>query len=280
MSDAHDFAPAAGLTSLASTYQMVTTLPPHTCGQAEPRYVIDLRTKAIYPARCRANKCKTCLPINARRRALAMTLARPERMIRLSLVAERGDADPLDTARTRIKRLRQALRRLKVASGEWSWTLEVNPAGTGYHAHAVQHGSYIPQPALQEGCARAGCGIPYINTIRSRADRTARYGLKAFGATGYGLKTYRQSDGAMDALKLNHGRLEHHTKEFFTIDGVKCGVREAETLAIRALYGDPLDSYIIVTADVARFYLSPEGRHLMPRPLPRTGEPQTVGASG
>lgn len=208
-----------------------------------------------------------------------MTLARPERMIRLSLVADRGDADPLDTARTRIKRLRQALKRLRVPSGEWSWTLEVNPAGTGYHAHAVQHGTYIPQAALQEACARAGCGIPYINVIRARADRTARYGLKAFGATGYGLKTYRQSDGAFDALALNHGRLEHHTKNFFTIDGEKLAVREAESVAIKELYGEPLDSYIVVTEDVARFYLSPEGRHLMPRPVPRPGDLNFVGVS-
>lgn len=258
---------AAPSSSLASTYQTVTELPTVTCIQAEPRYIIDLRTRQVYPARCRRNRCAHCLPINARRRALAMSASRPTRMIRLSLVADRGDPDPLDTARTRVKRVRQALKRLGVPSGQWSWTLEVNPAGTGYHAHAVQHGSYIPQAALQEACERAGAGIPYINVIKSNASRTARYGLKAFGAAGYGLKTYRQSTHAEEALTLNHGRLEHHTPEFYVIDGEKLRVRQAEKIAVEALYGPGIDSFIIVPADVARYYMSPEGMNYLPRPV-------------
>lgn len=193
-------------------------------------------------------------------------------MIRLSLVADRGDPDPLSTARTRIKRLRQALKRAGVPSGEWSWTLEVNPAGTGYHAHAVQHGSYISQPALQEACLRAGAGFPYINTIRGSASRTSRYGLKAFGAAGYGLKGYRQSDNAFEALDMNHGRLEHHTPGFFNVDGSKVRVRQAERLAVEEVYGPPLDSFIVVPADVARYYLSEEGRQYLPRAVPRKDE--------
>jgi len=261
---------------------MVTELPESNCGIADPYYVIDLRSQQAYPLRCRKNRCDYCLPINARRRALAMTRTRPRRMIRLSLAAERGDSDPLTTARTRIKRLRQALKRLGVPCGEWSWTLEVNPAGTGYHAHAIQHGPFIEQAALQEACLRAALGIPYINEIKSKPAQTSRYGLKAFGATGYGLKAYRDHGNARSALDLNHGRVEHHTPGFFVIDGVKMSPRQAESVAIKELYGEGLDSYIIVPRDVARYLTSPSGRVYMPRPVPRqsdnTGNAVTPGA--
>lgn len=259
-------------TSLASTYGMVT-VPPDPCGpRFEPMYMIDLRTHAIFPMRCRRNSCGHCLPINARRRALAMTMTRPRRMIRVSLVAAAGDADPMATARVRFKRLRQALKRLRVPSGEWCWTIEVNPAGTGYHAHAVQHGPFIDQAQLQLACVRAGAGIPYINEIKSKPALSSRYGLKAFGATGYGLKTYGQSEDAMAALELNHGRVEHHTPGFFVINGEKVTPREAETIAIKELYGDRIDSYILVTRRGAQYYADPQNRDRLPRPVPRTGD--------
>jgi len=273
--DIDDQASDASLTSLASTYETVTTLPPAMCGIRDPYYLIDLRTQRPYAVRCRRNKCDWCLPINARRRALAMTAASPQRMIRLSLVAGTRDRDPLDTARTRIKRVRQALKRMGVLSGEWCWTMEVNPAGTGYHAHAVQHGPYISQAQLQTACERGGAGIPYINAIKTSPSRTSRYGLKAFGATGYGLKTYRTESTGREALALNHNRLEHHTPGFFTINGERMAPRQAEQYAIREIYGEGFDSFIIVPAKVARFYLSEAGRHLIPRPVPRWSDKST-----
>lgn len=259
---------------------MVTDIPPDMCGLADPLYIIDLVSQRAFPLRCKRNKCAWCLPINARRRALAMSRVGPRRMIRLSLVAERGDPDPLDTARTRIKRLRQALKRLAVPSGEWCWTLEVNPAGTGYHAHAVQHGPYIHQSALQEASLRAGSGIPYINEIKTKPAATARYGLKAFGATGYGLKTYRQHKDAPAALKLNHGRLEHHTPGFFVIDGEKVTPREAESIAVKELYGEGFISYIIVPRDLAAYYMHPTGRRELPRPVLRKSDSTPVSDDG
>lgn len=259
---------------------MVTDIPPAMCGLADPLYIIDLESQRAFPLRCKRNKCAFCLPINARRRALAMTRTRPRRMIRLSLVADRGEADPLSTARTRIKRVRQALKRLGVPSGEWCWTLEVNPAGTGYHAHAVQHGPFIDQRQLQEACVRGGAGIPYINEIKSQPSLTSRYGLKAFGASGYGLKTYRESDTAGEALKLNHGRVEHHTPGFFVIDGEKKTPREAESIAVRELYGDGFTSYIIVPRKIAAYYMSPTGRRELPRPVTRRHDTRPQSASG
>lgn len=262
-SDGYDTARVG--TSLASTYQTVTTIPDPTCVMADPRWLISLTTGQVFPARCRRNRCAHCLPINARRRALAITYSAPARMIRVSLAADRGAADPLDQARTRIKRCRQALVRLGVPAGEWSWTLEVNPAGTGYHAHALQHGPYVPQAALQEACVRAGAGLPYVNAIRARPGRTARYGLKAFGASGYGLKTFRAEDQAAEALELNHGRVEHHSPGFFRIDGDRAGVRDVESKAVKEIWALEGDSYVVCDRKAAIYYSTPEGRRYLPR---------------
>jgi hypothetical protein len=188
-------------------------------------------------------------------------------MIRISLAADRGVADPLDQARTRIKRCRQALDRMGVPAGEWSWTLEVNPAGTGYHAHALQHGPYVPQAALQEACLRAGAGLPYVNAIRARPSRTARYGMKAFGAAGYGLKTFRAESEALEALALNHGRVEHHSPGFFRIDGDQSGVRDVESAAIKEFWPGEADSYLVCDRKAAIYYTSREGSRYLPRPV-------------
>lgn len=255
----------ADFASLALTYQTVTNTPEPVCGVSDPRYVIDLDTLHVWPARCRRNKCEHCLPINARRRALAMTWMRPQRMIRLSLVAPAGASDPLGVARIRVKRCRQALTRLGVNPGQWCWTMEVNPAGTGYHAHVLQRGGYIDQRILQSAAQRAGAGIPYINVIRKTADRTARYGLKSFGAAGYGLKTFRAEQDSRQALELNHGRLEHHTPGFFQINDEKAGVRDVERQAIEELYPRGNTSYIVCDRKTAEYYLSPSGRNWRPR---------------
>lgn len=263
--DVHQEASDRGLSSLATTYQTVKNTPEPTCGIAEPRYIIDLDSGDCWPARCRRNKCEHCLPMNARRRALAITYMQPQRMVRLSLVAPAGAADPMTVARTRVKRCRAALLALGADPGRWCWTMEVNPAGTGYHAHILQAGGYIDQRTLQTAAVRAGAGIPYINVIRTAGNRTARYGLKTFGAAGYGLKTYRMQDQAFEALALNHGRLEHHTPGFFNLDGEKAGVRDVERQAIKDLYPGRDPAFLICDRESAEYYLSPIGRDYRPR---------------
>lgn len=260
----HERSTRPGHSSLASTCETVTTVPPATCEGADPRWVISLTTQQIWPARCRRNRCTYCLPINARRRALAITYSGPQRMIRLSLMAGAESADPLDLARTRMKRLRQALTRMDVPAGEWSWTLERNPRWTGYHAHLVQRGPYLPQRALQEAALRAGAGFPHLKRIRATPGATARYGLKGFGAAGYGLKTFRADDTAMEALEINHYRVEHHTPEFFLIDGEKASVRDVECAAVEEIYQTPSDSYLVCDRRTAIYYMSPEGRNYLP----------------
>jgi hypothetical protein len=194
--------------------------------------IVELYSGQVFPDRCRSSHCAFCLPLNARRRAFAITLAAPVRMIRLSLAADRDDEAPCRTALIRIKRIRQALKRMAVGPGEWCYTIERNPKETGYHAHCLQTGSYIPQDVLQTACERARAGIPYINAIKRKGVWTSQYGLKGFGADGYGLKTFRPNADATDALRINNGRIEHHTRGFYSFDGEILKVRDMERAAI------------------------------------------------
>lgn len=230
--------------SLAYTNQTVTVKPPESCPKASDRVVVELHTGAVYPDRCRASACRFCLPLNARRRALAITLARPTRMIRLSLLAESSDDNPCDTALVRIKRIRQALKRMHLSPGEWCFTLEKNPQGTGFHAHCLQVGPYIPQAQLQVACERARAGIPYINAIKREGVWTSRYGLKGFGADGYGLKTFRPKGDSTEALRINNGRLEHHSRGFYDYEGEILRVRDMERAAIFAMNGDSPQAFL------------------------------------
>lgn len=264
-----DLAADARGTSLALTHQTVTSRLGNPCAVKEPRFVIDITQRQVRPLRCRRNRCVHCLPINARRRAMALRYAGPQRMLRFSHIAPRGADDPLAVARVRMKRVRQALTRMGAPKGEWSWTVEVNPAGTGFHAHAVQWGPSIDQAVLQEACRRGGMGYPWIRAISATPARTTRYGLKGFGATGYGLKSFKAQGDAMKALDLNHGRLEHHTREFFTCDDGRVGVRHAESEAISELFPRDGGRYVVCDARSAQMYLDPTGPGYLLKPLLR-----------
>jgi hypothetical protein len=220
---------------------------------------MELYSGQTYPDRCRASRCAFCLPLNARRRCLAITMAQPTRMIRLSLVGDQGDSDPCKTALIRIKRTRQALRRMGINAGEWCYTIERNPKSTGYHAHCLQSGPYIVQDALQTACERGGAGIPYINAIKREGVWTSRYGLKGFGADGYGLKTFRPDSDPADALRINNGRMEHHTRGFYGFEGEILKVRDMERLAIGTLNADRPVAFIGMAAEQAESVIGDPG---------------------
>jgi hypothetical protein len=142
--------------------------------------------------------------------------------------------------------------------GEWCYTIERNPKETGFHAHCLQTGPYIPQDALQTACKRGGAGIPYINAIKREGVWTSRYGLKGFGADGYGLKTFRPDSDPTDALRINNGRMEHHTRGFYSFDREVLKVRDMERLAIGALNADRPLAFVGMPAEVAESVIGNE----------------------
>lgn len=230
--------------SLAYTDQTEPTERPEACPRSSGRVVLELYSGQVTPDRCRASQCRYCLPLNARRRCLAITYAAPQRMIRLSGIARSDDVSPCTSTLALVKLIRRNLKRMGWEPGEWTFTIEKNPEGTGYHAHCLQRGRSIPQEVLQESCARSGGGIPYINSIKRNGIWTSRYGLKGFGADGYGLKSFRPNGNSREALRINNGRLEHHSRGFFAIDGEIVRVRPMETAALVAMNGLTRIAYV------------------------------------
>ena len=264
----------SGPSSLAYTDQIEPAAHGLRCPYSGDRVVMELYSGAVYDDRCRRSQCPVCLPLNARRRCLAITYAKPQRMIRLSLLAGESDENPCGTALRRVGLIRRNLKRMGLEPGEWSFTIERNPKETGYHAHCLQRGKSIPQAELQESCVRAGAGFPHINSIKREGIWTSRYGLKGFGADGYGLKGFRSNGDPTDSLKINNGRLEHHSRHFFEIDGMPVRVREMERQAIAAMNGTNRVAYVGTTAAGAGSIMADERTRLA---LIRSVERRNVG---
>lgn len=242
--------------SLAYTDQTQPATDGLSCPNSSGRVIVELHSGTVYPDRCRTLGCAFCLPLNARRRALAITYAQPQRMVRLSWVAPDDDESPCTTARLRIDLMRRNLTRMGYVPGEYTWTIERNPKETGYHAHMLQRGPSIPQKKLQEACMRAGAGYPWIKRIERKGIWTSRYGLKGFGADGYGLKGFRPNGDPTDALRINNGKTEHHSRGFFAIEGDAIGARKMESLALAAMNENRPVSYVAMAPDQVDSLLS------------------------
>jgi hypothetical protein len=196
--------------------------------------LLNETTGEVIPARCGINGCPYCVRGNAHRRTLARIYARPTRELRISLVADPGDPDPWPTVRYRVNKTRENLIRFGMDPGEWSYDVETNPQETGYHAHLLQHGPKLDKDALDQASFRAGAGLTRVRQIRN-LDSAGSYGLK--GASTYGLKGAR--DSADEYLRINGGRLGHHSRGFFrNQEGHRLGVRDAEVAAIREMFGE------------------------------------------
>jgi hypothetical protein len=196
-----------------------------------------MTTGKTFAVRCRLLKCSFCLEKQARLRQVAAAVSLPERMIGISLIADETSSMPIKQARARMQDIRQGLKRRNQPMGEYCWTIEHNPRGTGYHTHMLQRGGYIRQSLLQSACESAGAGIPYIKAIKGAEQTVAGYGLKGFQASGYGYKGFGDDSLARDALAMNGGRLDHHSRAFYQVAGITVPVKEAERNAQKILYG-------------------------------------------
>lgn len=188
---------------------------------------MNLDTGQIVAARCRRNSCAYCVQGNARARARAIALAKPERAILLTQVG-----DDWQLVRGRTRRLKFELQKQLGKEFEWVFHVEPNPAGTGHHVHAWERGAYIPQRMLSAAAEKIGFGgFARINKIKSVTD-AASYGLKGLG---YGLKGVHAAESRSAYLVANGKRLTHQSRKFFLdSSGEPCGVREAERSAARA----------------------------------------------
>lgn len=168
--------------------------------------VCDRLSGRFWPADCDTGTCPQCGVNRARVRARLVTeRCRTElhpRFITFTLA-------PLDWQERRAK-VRDLARRLR-GSGyrtEWIWTTEPNPAGTGLHIHAIQHGDYIPQARLQD--MWGGFRVD----IRSAKPRHGEYISKSASRVAHYIGK-RSNDALDSALALNGGRLHHWSRGFF-----------------------------------------------------------------
>lgn len=184
--------------------------------------MVSESTGQIAPASCDANFCEVCAPRKAWKIGRAISLAEPQRAVRLSAL-------PMDQGWQSVRYSVGELTRLIRRDGfEWNlaYHVEWNPSGNGMtHAHGWQYGDFVPQARLQELCEKVGQGFPYIERIKQRVGRgqNVSYGLK--GVT-YGLKGAYERETLDGFLEVNGGRLVHSTRGFWR-DG-----RRGETLTL------------------------------------------------
>lgn len=198
-------------------------------------FMVNRELQLVRPARCKANSCAYCCPLNAILVGGAIALARPQRAIRFSLVG-----DEWQLVRQRMFRLRNEIK----AAGfgcHWAWHCEPNPKGTGHHVHAWQRGDFIPQARLQELCERRGMGFPYIERLKASIEDgdSVKYGMKMATGLGYGMKLSEARETAATYLRANGGRLVHASRGFWQVEGEQVGQREAMSAWAR-LHGQNL----------------------------------------
>ena len=169
--------------------------------------------------------------MNAGQVAGAIGLARPERLIGLSLVGE-----DWQTVRARVRRLRYDLRHQLGRRFEDCWHVEPNPAGTGHHVHAWQRGGFVPQGVLSRLADARGMGrVCDIRAWRPEGPLAEGYGLKLAGVR-YGLKLAESSDQMFTYLEANGGRLVHASRGFWRDElGEPCGQKAARRAWCRSV---------------------------------------------
>lgn len=226
-------------------------LPDRTGGRCPNRLGISLmcvQTGEIVPARCARNKCPYCLPLNARRRALAVAMMDPRRTFTITNAADVSDEKPWQTVRCTYNRTREYLLRAHVEPGLWGVFVERGSMNGMVHCHVVQRGpKRLPKEALQAAAHKAGAGWTRIESIRGEK-AVADYVAKGFGIAQYVGKSFsEQSSGPAEALSLNGGRLGHFSRGFFKdSSGATLGVRQAEKLAMAARRGDEVLTWVLV----------------------------------
>lgn len=202
---------AAAASSLDPYSQSVGELCPKT-----PIWIVsDSDPTKRFPASCGSYSCECCAPKIARQKAAIMThvakrVDRP-RLLTLTQLPVRDDGT-LDFRNAR-EQVKDYMRRIRTEfdSFELAWAIERNPQETGYHAHGLQHGAYVPQKFLQE---RWGGRIVDIRAVRRPA--AGIYTVKeAVKVAGYTVKGGTENfAGLQHHLSINGHRVMHTTRGF------------------------------------------------------------------
>jgi hypothetical protein len=151
------------------------------------------------PASCMSYRCSICRDkkIRQRVRIAAYGASKADRLRLLTLTKV-----PEDWQHARAQ-LRDYVRRVRKAySLEIAWALELNPKGTGVHAHALSHGEFIPTDRLREMW-----GGRFVD-MRMASHHASGYMGKCLTMAGYASKSMA------DHLALNGGRAIHMSRGY------------------------------------------------------------------
>lgn len=159
---------------------------------------VNLKTGELRPLWCGANGCRYCGWVKAARTAKALRGSEPSTFLTLT---------DLPTGWAKVRETLKVLRRSLTRAGyrfEMAWVIEADQHRP--HAHALAHGNVPTAPVLAEHATRAGLG-PETDVRPAEPVHS-----------GYLMKMPLAQHTAPH-LRANGGRLLHHTRAFFRVEG-------------------------------------------------------------
>src|SRR5665647_209768 len=155
---------------------------------------VDPSTGEIDGLRCRRNDCLYCVRGKVARMKRAIRFTRPTALLTFTALSADHKVNQL-----RINRLAKYLRRdhLDIA---WVWASELNPRGTGVHAHAWSRGDVPAARTLNAKAALVGVGHCDVEPVTHGRDLS--YIAKMAAWNEESLRAYR----ALNGSELVHGR--------------------------------------------------------------------------
>lgn len=220
----------------------------------------DCDTGDMWSLSCGANVCPFCIETNIWLTAKAFAHSSPTRYVVFTGLG----TDDWQTNRVKIKAL---LRRLDRAGYDVraSYTIEKNPAGTGWHLNLWWWSACCPADSLcKSGCrgfipqhelvaAAESMGWGRVTDVRRWNTRRGNYGMKEASGSTYGMKEAQGHDQVLDDgkprwllteaqadyLRRNGGRLLGARPSFWRDGqgGASLGSKRATLEAVRAAEG-------------------------------------------
>lgn len=245
-------APGGGLpTSLVLCSESVGEI----CPRRPLLLVCDQHPERVVPASCDSYRCAICGARKARSKAALLTWAcrqpvvweeknRPRLVTFTQLPTNEDGTLNFQRARGQIRdtlyRLRQDYPRF-----EMGWSVEQNPRKTGFHAHGIQHGQYVPQKAIA-----TAWGDRRVDIRALSRPEASQYAIKeATKACGYILKNGREDFTRLQGhLAINGGRAVHLTRGF--LHGLTS--RDALQAMRSEMEAEPL-TWSLVAVDAERY---------------------------
>ena len=192
---------------------------PHPC-RLDGYFLVGVETGTVVPADCDTGTCEVCGVRRARARAAAITWCQRQQS-RSRLITLTNCPDDWQTLRGQVRDMR---RRIISETGkcEWIWTVERGSKTGMKHAHAIQHGSYLPQKTLQSLWGGR------IVDVRAVHDAGQYISKSAALCAGYIGKSAGLADNGLGKhLGLNGGRLHHWSRQFWSGLSVREAVAQA-----------------------------------------------------